>query len=117
MEFDSTGDLFGYPGRLSHSVESGAGRRRVFAVGNYVNQRLLRPLHNWLMEALGDLKTDGTFNQSAPLDRLVGAKKIYSIDLKAATDRWPLLIQLDLLKSLFGHEFADEVGNLLGFTM
>ncbi|KAK8635196.1 hypothetical protein V6N13_023073 [Hibiscus sabdariffa] len=69
------------------------------------------------MEALGDLKTYGTFNQSAPLDRLVGAKKIYSIDLKAATDRWPLLIQLDLLKSLFGHEFADEVGNLLGFTI
>lgn len=81
MEFDSTGDLFCYPGRLSHSVESGAGKRRVFAIGNYVNQRLLRPLHNWLMEALGDLKTDGTFNQSAPLDRLVGAKKIYSIDL------------------------------------
>ncbi|KAK5769903.1 hypothetical protein PVK06_049943 [Gossypium arboreum] len=106
-----------FTSELSHSVESGAGRRRVFAVGNYVNQRLLRPLHNWLMEALGDLKTDGTFNQSAPLDRLVGAKKIYSIDLKAATDRWPLLIQLDLLKSLFGHEFADEVGNLLGFTM
>ncbi|KAK7280199.1 hypothetical protein RJT34_25261 [Clitoria ternatea] len=24
---------------------------------------------------------------------------------------------LDLLKYLFGHEFADEVGNLLGFTM
>ncbi|KAK8610174.1 hypothetical protein V6N13_081341 [Hibiscus sabdariffa] len=117
MEFDSTGDLFGYPGRLSHSVESGAGRRRVFAVGNYVNQRLLQPLHNWLMEALGDLKTDGTFNQSAPLDRLVGAKKIYSIDLKAATDRWPLLIQLDLIKSLFEHEFVDEVGNLLGFTI
>lgn len=90
MEFDSTGDLFCYPGGFSHSVESGAGKRRVFAIGNYVNQRLLRPLHNWLMEALGDLKTDGTFNQSAPLYRLVGAKKIYSIDLKAATDRWPL---------------------------
>ncbi|KAG4195191.1 hypothetical protein ERO13_A06G098104v2, partial [Gossypium hirsutum] len=80
---------------LSHLVESGAGRRR----------------------ALGDLKIDGTFNQSAPLDRQVGAKKIYSIDLKAATDRWPLLIQLDLLESLFRHEFAGEVGNLLGFTM
>ncbi|GER48861.1 RNA-dependent RNA polymerase [Striga asiatica] len=64
---------------LSHSVESGAGKRRVFAIGNYVNQRLLRPLHNWFMKALGDLKTDGTFNQSAPIDRLVGAKKIYSI--------------------------------------
>ncbi|KAL4377292.1 hypothetical protein GQ457_02G042920 [Hibiscus cannabinus] len=64
------------------------------------------------MEALRNLKTDGTFNQSAPLDRLVGVKKIYYIDLKATTDRWPLMIHLDLLKSLFMHEFADEVGNL-----
>jgi len=56
MEFDSTGDLFGYPGRLSHSVEAGAGKRRVFAIGNYVNQRLLRPLHNWFMEARGKKK-------------------------------------------------------------
>lgn len=44
MEFDSTGDLFCNPGGFSHSVESGAGKRRVFAIGNYVNQRLLRPL-------------------------------------------------------------------------
>ncbi|KAL5071180.1 hypothetical protein RYX36_022067 [Vicia faba] len=44
MEFDSTGDLFYYPGGLSHSVESGAGKMRVFSIGNYVNQRLLRPL-------------------------------------------------------------------------
>ncbi|PNX55404.1 hypothetical protein L195_g049033, partial [Trifolium pratense] len=44
MEFDSTGDLFCYPGGFSHSVESGAGKRRGFAIGNYVNQRLLRPL-------------------------------------------------------------------------
>lgn len=90
MEFDSTGDLFCYPGRLSHSVESGAGRRRVFAVGNYVNQRLLRPLHNWLMEALGDLKTDGTFNQSAPLDRLVGTSQDLTVSIKA-TYLWLLL--------------------------
>lgn len=32
MEFDSTGDLFCYPGGFSHSVESGAGKRRVFAI-------------------------------------------------------------------------------------
>lgn len=27
------------PGRLAQSTESGAGKRRVFAIGNYVNQR------------------------------------------------------------------------------
>ncbi|KAJ1419392.1 RNA-dependent RNA polymerase, mitoviral [Sesbania bispinosa] len=70
-----------FTSEFSHSIESCAGKRRVFAIGNHVNQRVLRPLNNWLMEALGDLKTGGTFNQSAPLDRLVGEKKIYSIDL------------------------------------
>ena len=34
-------------GRLGCSIE-GAGKGRVFAIGNYVNQRLLRPVHEWL---------------------------------------------------------------------
>jgi len=43
---------FGSPGRLAQSTDSGAGKRRIFAIGNYVNQRLLKPLHDWLMKAL-----------------------------------------------------------------
>lgn len=39
------------------------------------------------MDVLRLLPMDGTFNQTAPLDRLVGAKHIYSVDLKSATDR------------------------------
>jgi len=42
--FDNTGDLFYYPGGFLHSVESGAGKRRVFAIWNWVNQRFLWPL-------------------------------------------------------------------------
>ncbi|KAL5129452.1 putative mitochondrial protein (mitochondrion) [Glycine soja] len=38
---------FGSPGRLAQSTDSGAGKRRIFAIGNYVNQRLLKPLHDW----------------------------------------------------------------------
>jgi hypothetical protein len=34
-------------GRLAFSLE-GAGKRRIFAIGNYMNQRLLRPVHDWL---------------------------------------------------------------------
>ena len=30
---------------------------------------------------------DGTFNQTSPLTRLVGAKHVFSVDLKLATDR------------------------------
>lgn len=50
-------------GRLGQSIEGG-GKRRIFAIGNYVNQRLLKPVHDWLMSVLRHLPMDGTFNQT-----------------------------------------------------
>lgn len=66
-------------GRLGCSM-AGAGKRRIFAIGNYVNQRLLRPVHEWLAEILRRIPMDGTFNQTAPLDRLRGSRVCYSFD-------------------------------------
>ncbi|XLT13593.1 hypothetical protein HN51_059283, partial [Arachis hypogaea] len=86
-------------GRLGQTIEGG-GKRRIFAMGNYVNlnQRLLKPVHDWLMQVLRRIPMDGTFaftklrwNQHKPLDRLVGNQTCYSFDLKSATDRWPVL--------------------------
>lgn len=51
-----------YPGRLSQTVE-GAGKRRVFAIGNYVKQRLQNPVHQWAMAVLRSIPMDGTFHQ------------------------------------------------------
>lgn len=98
-------------GRLCASC-SGDGKRRLFAVGNYINQRLLYPIHQWLAEILKGLRTDGTFCQTAPLDRLKGVKgTVYSIDLKSATDRWPLLLLFELIQCLFDRSFASSVVN------
>lgn len=80
-------------GRLGMSLE-GAGKRRIFAIGNYVKQRLLFPYHDWLMKLLASLPNDGTFNQTAPLDYLVGINTLYSFDLKSATGLFILCIQL-----------------------
>ena len=66
-------------GRLGRSIEGG-GKRRIFAIGNWVHQRLLRPLNKWLMDVLRQLPMDGTFNQTAPLKRLVGSQTVYSVD-------------------------------------
>jgi hypothetical protein len=93
-------------GRLSWVVEGG-GKRRVFAIGNYVNQRLLRPFHDWLMRILRFLPTDGTFNQSAPFDRLINKQTYYSFDLSSATDYFPFKVQFTVVESLFGREFAS----------
>ena len=59
-------------GKLGCSLE-GAGKRRIFAIGNYINQRLLYPVHNWFARVLKTLAQDGTFNQVKPLESLVGS--------------------------------------------
>lgn len=59
---------------------------------------------------------DGTFNQSAPLQRLqnlisegVVKGEIYSYDLSSATDRLPILLQKDILSILSNNEdFASS---------
>lgn len=118
LPYQALPEPFGIPentGRLCASC-TGDGKRRVFAVGNYINQRLLYPIHQWLAEILRLIPMDGTFDQTAPLDRLSGVDGcVYSIDLKAATDRWPLLWMIDVFTVLFGHPFAaSAVGAALG---
>ena len=82
-------------------------KRRIFAIGNFVNQRLLKPVHDWLMEVL---KKNG-FNQTRPLDRLVGEMTCFSFDLKSATDRWPLVILFEIMIYLFDRRFASSAVN------
>lgn len=98
-------------GRLCSSC-TGDGKRRLFAIGNYINQRLLYPMHQWLNAVLKRIPMDGTFEQHAPLRRLKGATgTIHSVDLKSATDRWPLLLLFELCQSLFGRSFASSAVN------
>lgn len=97
-------------GRLGQVVEGG-GKRRIFAIGNYINQRLLNPVHDWLMAVLRLIPMDGTFAQEKPLDRLVGSRECYSFDLKAATDRWPLVFLFEVMCYLFDRSWASAVVN------
>lgn len=110
--FPSADDL-GVPavcGRLGQSIEGG-GKRRIFAIGNWVNQRLLKPVHDWLMSVLRHIPMDGTFSQTRPLSLLSGEKHCFSFDLKSATDRWPLLSMFYLMQVCFGRQFASAVVN------
>ena len=89
----------------------GGGKRRIFAIGNYVNQRLLKPIHDWLGKVLRRIPQDGTYDQTKPLDLLKGSRHCYSFDLKSATDRWPLLLLFELFQYLFDRSFASSVVN------
>ena len=86
--------------------------KKLFAVGNYINQRLLAPFHDWLATCLRRIPMDGTYDQLSPLDRLKGSTGVIcSVDLKAATDRWPLLLLFELTQVLFGRSFASSAVN------
>ena len=67
-----------FPGRLACSLPGG-GKRRIFAIGHFLNQRLLKPVHDWCMTVLRSIPSDGTFNQRRTLDRLVGKENSFFI--------------------------------------
>lgn len=99
-------------GRLCQTL-SGNGKRRLFVIGNYVKQRLLRPVHDWAMAVLRRLPCDGTYDQTAPLYklRLSSPRDLFSYDLKSATDRWPLSVIHDYMSCLFGSTLASSIVN------
>nr|WMI40080.1 MAG: RNA-dependent RNA polymerase [Rhizoctonia cerealis duamitovirus] len=112
-----------YLGKLGTKVEA-AGKIRVFAMVDAWTQWVLYPLHKVIFYILTDIWMDGTFDQLAPLTHLEtrfsqkrnarrGRKSLYSLDLTAATDRIPVLLQRDILKHIFGSEIATAWMNLL----
>jgi len=102
-------------GRLGFKMEPG--KIRVFAMVNIITQALMQPLHKWIFARLRMIPTDGTFNQYAPVERLLGklgaGSFIASYDLSAATDRLPLQLQTDLLTKLLGNELPLLWASLL----
>ncbi|KAG6466681.1 hypothetical protein ZIOFF_074456 (mitochondrion) [Zingiber officinale] len=97
-------------GRLTCTL-SGAGKRRLFAIGNFIKQRLLYPVHDWAMRVLSRIPTDGTFQQERPIHRLRqhSPSHILSLDLKSATDRWPCITIETIVQLFFGKSMAECV--------
>lgn len=96
-------------GKLGFKQEPG--KIRVFAMVNLITQALMKPLHEWIFSRIRLIPTDGTFHQTAPIERLVksfiGKEYVASFDLSAATDRLPVAIQVALLKPLLGSRLAQ----------
>lgn len=110
-----SGAYQGFPmasGRLAQVIE-GSGKRRIFAICNYIKQRLLYPVHSWAMSVLSSIPMDGTFNQVAPLLHLRSKRKdiVSSFDLKSATDRFPLSVIYTTFEMIWGSVFASAVVN------
>jgi len=105
-----------YLGRLVTLFEA-RGKVRIVAITDWWTQVLLRPLHDGLFAILKTLPQDGTFNQMAPVHRLLAyvrasGAKVFSFDLSAATDRLPVLVQVQFLEAL-GVSWAGAWAQLL----
>jgi hypothetical protein len=84
-----------------------AGKTRVVYILNWWVQEALLPLHNAMMAWLREQPTDGTFDQLKAV-RLVQqwtkeGKPLWSFDLTAATDRWPMFHQWIVVRALSGN--------------
>nr|DBA07245.1 TPA_asm: RNA-dependent RNA polymerase [Gigaspora rosea mitovirus 1] len=77
-------------------------KTRIVALVDYWTQSALRPLHDAQMRFLRGLKPDMTFNQLGFRSTLARAPVFHSLDLTAATDRFPVLYQRLILSVLVG---------------
>lgn len=73
---------------------------RVVAILDYFSQTVLRPLHSYLYRRLKRIPQDRTFDQGAFKDNFKPEGKVYSADLTAATDRFPIEVQSMVLEGL-----------------
>lgn len=103
-------------GQLQTKKEA-AGKIRVFAMVDVWTQSALKPLHNYLFSFLKSLPNDGTFDQHASVKRCMlkaeSAGCSFGYDLSAATDRLPIALQVSVLTSFLGKEFAEAWKKLL----
>jgi len=81
------------------SIVEEPGKLRVVAMVDSITQWVLYPLHKALFKILEVIPQDGTFDQLAPVNKMMvamkekGLKNVWSYDLSAATDRIPVELQ------------------------
>lgn len=94
-------------GRLSKLslVKDKEAKVRIVAILDYWTQSVLLPLHQALMSKLRGLKPDMTFNQGGFRVQL-GQGPYHSLDLTAATDRFPVSLQEAVLATMISPEYA-----------
>lgn len=96
-----------FPGRLGKLVTlfEARGKVRIVAITDWWTQCLLGPLHTAIFDVLRTIPQDGTFDQLAPVHRLLAyvrasSAPVFSYDLSAATDRLPIAFQVQVLEAL-----------------
>nr|QIP68032.1 RNA-dependent RNA polymerase [Erysiphales associated mitovirus 1] len=89
-------------------------KQRVIAMVDYHSQFTLRKIHDQIFSLLKKFDTDRTFNQNPFANWEVNKEYFYSLDLSAATDRFPIHLQKKLLSVIYDdNTFGREWVKLL----
>lgn len=84
-------------------IQDKEGKTRIIAIGDYFSQAILRPIHEQLMAILKGITQDMTRNQTGHGKEFGNCNQQYhSLDLKSATDRFPIQPQEEVLAALSG---------------
>nr|QDH87281.1 MAG: RNA-dependent RNA polymerase [Mitovirus sp.] len=77
-------------------------KERVIAILDWFSQESLRPFHNYCFSLLRSMKQDRTFTQDPIITDKLEKHSYHSLDLSAATDRFPIRLQKSLVEHLTG---------------
>jgi hypothetical protein len=103
----------GYCGKLS-IIKDAELKLRVIAMVDYNSQVLLRPIHDNLLNLLRKFSQDRTYTQDPFNDWKKDYNHFHSLDLSAATDRFPIHLQEKLLSYIYCNKiFAESWKNIL----
>jgi hypothetical protein len=99
--------------KLSTKVEPG-GKMRVFAIGDWFSQSVLKGYHSYIFTKLYSYSNDGTNSHSDlsekvklwTTDSAINIQGIYSVDLTAATDLLSCLFQREIVMRVAGNRFG-----------
>jgi len=86
-------------------VSQPEGKDRIIAILDYWSQSSLKPLHDRIFSILKKIPGDCTFNQGSPRMYLKTGP-YYSLDLTAATDRFPVKFQEFVLSIAIDPEYS-----------
>jgi len=81
---------------------------RVIGILDYWSQSVLRNLHAYLFRVLRKIPQDCTFNQGSFKDRIASWTRFHSLDLTAATDRFPISTICEVLGGHFPQTYVSS---------
>lgn len=82
-------------------------KTRVVAILDYWSQTALLPFHNYLFQVLRKIPQDCTFDQGSFTEKVKDWQEYYSVDLTAATDRFPIKVISFVLRGLLPDHFVN----------